>query len=156
MLKSFKRFFDDVVAASTTQETGPQHEHRLHLATAALLMEMVRADFEEQVQERAHVLALLKTEFELTQAEAEQLAGLGADAAQQAVSLYEFTEALDKALAVEDKIRMIEMLWQVAYSDGALDKYEEYLVRKLADLLHISHRQMLQAKHRVLERLDSR
>ena len=151
MLRSFKRFFDDMLASPSAQESAAQHEHRLRLATAALMMEMVRADFETHVHEREHVLALLKTEFELTQAEAGQLAELGAEASQQAVSLYEFTEALDKALDVEDKIRVLEMLWHVAYSDGALDKYEEYLMRKLADLLHISHRQMLQAKHRVLE-----
>ena len=151
MLKSFKRFFDEVLAAPGAAEPEATHEHRLQLATAALLMEMVRADFEDQLQERAHVLAVLKTEFALTQAEAERLAAMGAEAAQASVSLYEFTSALDTTLDHTDKIRVIEMLWEVAYCDGALDKYEEYLIRKLADLLHVSHRQMLQAKHRVLE-----
>lgn len=152
MLNSFRRFFDDFLATAGSAATTPQaHEHQLQLATAALLMEMVRADFAESLAERDHVLALLQREFALTAHEAERIAGLGADAAREAVSLYDFTRTLDQALSMEDKVRIIEMLWQVAYADGALDKYEEHLLRKLADLLHLTHRQLIQAKHRVLQ-----
>jgi len=90
-------------------------------------------------------------EFRLSHQEAARLAELGGEEARAAVSLYEFTETIDKSLAVEDKIRIVEMLWEIAYADGDLDKYEEHLMRKLADLLHLSHRQLIQAKHRVLE-----
>lgn len=149
MLKSFRRFFDEFL---TSGSSDPQqmHEHQLQLASAALLLEMVRADFEDQAAERKQVLALLTEEFALSPQEAERLAELGEDAVRESVSLYEFTQALDKTLSVSDKIRIIEMLWQVAYADDALDKYEESLMRKLADLLHLSHRQLIQTKHRVL------
>ena len=149
MLKSFRRFFDEFL---TSGSSDPQqtHEHQLQLASAALLMEMVRADFEVQPAEREHVLALLTKEFSLTPQEALRLAGLGEDAVHESVSLFEFTQTIDKTLSVSDKVRIIEMLWQVAYADDALDKYEESLIRKLADLLHLSHRQLIQAKHRVL------
>lgn len=152
MLKSFRRFFDEFVTVAAPEATATQsHEHRLQLATAALLIEMVRADFDMQVSERDHVVALLIKEFNLSPREAAQLAELGEDEVRESVSLYEFTQAIDTALSQPDKVRVIEMLWQVAYADGALDKYEEALMRKLADLLHLSHRQLMQAKHRVLE-----
>ncbi|MBI5462479.1 MAG: TerB family tellurite resistance protein [Gammaproteobacteria bacterium] len=151
MLQSFRKFFDDFLLPAAADEAADAHEHRLRLATAALLMEMARADFAVQAVEQTHVLTLLAREFGLSQQEAARLAELGAEQAHAAVSLYEFTAAIDTSLATADKIRIIEMLWQVAYADGALDKYEEYLLRKLADLLHLSHRQLLQAKHRVLE-----
>lgn len=150
MLRSFRRFFDEFLATPNTAESAAQNEHRLRLATAALLMEMARADFQEQASERDRIVALLKTEFGLSREESARLTELGAEAADEAVSLYEFARTLDTALLPADKQRVIEMLWRVAYVDGKLDKYEEYLVRKLADLLHISHRQMMQAKHRVL------
>lgn len=150
MLNSFRRFFDEFLAPVAAEEARA-HEHQLRLATAALLMEMARADFAASPVEREHVVALLRGEFALSAREAERIAGLGADATEASVSLYDFTRALDQALSTEDKIRIIEMLWQVAYADGGLDKYEEHLMRKLADLLHLSHRQLIQAKHRVLE-----
>lgn len=151
MLSSFRRFFDDFMAPAGADAPPQVHEHQLQLATAALLVEMARADFADDPAERDHVLALLQREFSLTAHEAERIAGLGTDAADAAVSLYEFTRSLDGSLPLDDKIRIVEMLWQVAYADGALDKYEEHLLRKLADLLHVSHRQLIQAKHRVLE-----
>jgi uncharacterized tellurite resistance protein B-like protein len=151
MLNSFRRFIDEFLTANGPEATPQAHEHQLQLATAALLMEMAQADFAEAPAERDHVLALLQREFALSAHEAERIAGLGADAAKAAVSLYDFTRTLDQALSTEDKVRIIEMLWQVAYADGALDKYEEHLLRKLADLLHLTHRQLIQAKHRVLQ-----
>ena len=151
MLRSFRKFFDEFILPAPADEVADAHEHRLQLTTAALLMEMARADFAEQPVEREHVLTLLAREFDLSSEEAAQLANLGAEQAHAAVSLYEFTEVIDRTLAMADKVRIIEMLWQVAYADSALDKYEEHLLRKLADLLHLSHRQLMQAKHRVLE-----
>lgn len=151
MLKSFRHFFDEFVSAEAPGSHEQAREHKLRMATAALLMEMVRADFEVQASERDHVLSLLAKEFSLSPQEAARLAQLGEEEVREAVSLYEFTQAIDTTMSLPDKIRIIEMLWQVAYADGELDKYEEYLMRKLADLLHLSHRQLIQAKHRVLE-----
>lgn len=151
MLGSIRRFFDEFLPSAPAETSPQRHQHQLQLATAALLIEMTRADFAHDPAERDHVLALLQREFSLSAHEAERIADLGADAADAAVSLYDFTRRLDQALSPEDKIRVVEMLWQVAYADGTLDKYEEHLLRKLADLLHLSHRQLIQAKHRVLE-----
>lgn len=151
MLKSLQRFLDDLLPVDPSAADPRAREHSLQLATAALLMEMAHADFAVDPAERDHVVALLTREFRLSSQEADRLAELGNEQSRAAVSLYEFTRELDTALSVSDKVRVIEMLWQIAYADGALDKYEEHLMRKLADLLHLSHRQLIQAKHRVLE-----
>ncbi|MFN2309304.1 MAG: TerB family tellurite resistance protein [Gammaproteobacteria bacterium] len=151
MLKSLQRLVEDLLPTAAAAQAPQAHEHHLRLATAALLMEMVHADFTVSPAERDHVQALLAQEFKLSPVEAAHIAEQGDQRGRAAVSLYEFTQALDATLPVADKLRVIEMLWQVAYADGALDKYEEHLMRKLADLLHLSHRQLIQAKHRVLE-----
>ncbi|MBZ0070907.1 MAG: TerB family tellurite resistance protein [Thiohalobacteraceae bacterium] len=150
MLKALQGFIDEFLSPGT-QPSAESQEHRLHLATAVLLMEMVNADFEARPEEREYVLDLLRAEFRLTATEAQRLADLGAQEMRASVSLFEYTRVIDTLLDPGEKLRVVEMLWRVAYIDGALDKYEEYLVRRIADLLHLSHRQLMQAKQRVLD-----
>ena len=151
MLRGFKKLFDDLLTASAAPTSAEEQEHRLKLATAVLLMEMVNADFDVRDNEIEHVRELLAREFRLSAHEARELAELGREEMHDAVSMYEYTQTLDTVLTPGDKIRVVEMLWHIAYVDGKLDKYEEYLLRKIADLLHVSHRQLIQAKHRVID-----
>ncbi len=69
------------------------------------------------------------------------------------MSLYEFTRLLNEQLSREERIRIVEMLWRVAFVDSVIDKYEEYYIRKIADLLYVSHRDYIKAKHRVSEQI---
>ena len=151
MLRGIKRLFDDLLMSGAVPASAEEQEHRMRLATAVLLMEMVNADFDIQDDEVEHVRELLAREFSLTPHEARELAELGREEMHDAVSMHEYTRTLDTMLTPGDKIRVIEMLWHIAYVDGKLDKYEEHLLRKIADLLHVSHRQLIQAKLRVLE-----
>jgi uncharacterized tellurite resistance protein B-like protein len=91
----------------------------------------------------------LQRRFSLSSAETEELAKLAEQEAGDAVSLYQFTALINRHFAASDKVRVIEMLWQVAYADGKLDRYEEALVRKIAELIHVPHRDFIQAKLRV-------
>jgi uncharacterized tellurite resistance protein B-like protein len=120
------------------------------LAVAALCVEMVRADFDEQPQELERATALLAERFSLDPAEAAALLQAGRSQADQAASLYRFTRPLNQSLDTPEKIALIEMLWQVALEDGRLDKYEDALVHKLADLLYVSPADLMLAKQRVL------
>ncbi|RMG31722.1 MAG: TerB family tellurite resistance protein, partial [Gammaproteobacteria bacterium] len=120
----------------------------LRRATAALLVEMMRADFEKDPGERDRVLALLREHFALDAAAARALLELAEREVEEASSLFGFTQIVDRTCTPEEKIRIVEALWEVAWADGRLDKYEEYLVRKLADLLHVRHADLVQAKHR--------
>ena len=129
-------------------------DQRLRIATAALLVEMSRADFNEDETERETARRVLARHFDLDASEAAELLGLGDARADKAVSLHEFTSLLHKHLPPEDKHRIVRMLWSVALADACLDKYEEHLVRKVAGLLYVSHADLMRIKHQVLGELS--
>jgi len=152
MLKAIQDFFRTRIEPAAA---GGHDEHALQLATAALLFEMMRADFNEDPDERRIVEAALQKTFALSDAETRQLAALAEQEAEQAVSLYQFTGLINRHFSPQDKVRVVEMLWQVAYADTELDRYEEALVRKIAELIHVPHRDFIQAKHRVQQQIQS-
>ncbi len=147
MLKAIKQFFDSHIGQAEAQ--AQDSEHRLQVATAALFIEIARADFHIQDQEMAKIAAALRSKFHLAAEEVNELLELAAREARQAVSYYEFTSLINKEFSFEQKLKVIELMWQVAYADDHLQKYEEALVRKIADLLYISHSDFIAAKHKV-------
>lgn len=122
-------------------------EHALRLATAALLIEVVRADFEVDEAELAATLEVLAKEFALSAEESEALLRLAREEAEQAVSLHAFTRLLNDNYDAPSKERVIELMWQIAYADGVKDKHEEHLIRKVADLLYVPHVRFVKARH---------
>jgi uncharacterized tellurite resistance protein B-like protein len=130
-------------------ETAENPEERQQLALASLLVEMARADFDESQQEINRIIDLLATHFDLSSAEALELLNRARDSADGAVCLFDFTRALHESLDNEQKQDVIRLLWQVALADARLDKYEDYLVRKVADLLYVSHGDVVRLKHEV-------
>lgn len=150
MLGSIKQLMDELLKPQAGPDSAEAKEQRLRLATAVLMMEIVSADFEAGEREIQRACELLAREFGLSVHEAQELAELGRAEMQEAVSMFEYTRLLDTALTQSDKVRMVEMLWHLAFVDGRLDKYEEYTMRRIADLLHISHRQLIQAKHKAM------
>lgn len=150
MLRKLRRFYDTFLnpAGAATQDP----EQAVRLATAALLMEMARMDECINSDERRRVTHALHSLFQLSTQESAALQDLAEQTAQEAASYHEFTALLNKQLGQEQKIKVIEYLWEVAYADDQLDKYEEHFVRKITDLLHVSHKDFIAAKHRVLDR----
>lgn len=146
MIAAIQEFFRARIGAE--QASGPDR-HGLQLATAALLFEMLRADHQEHPQERRTLEQALREHFELGEDELRDLAELADREVSHAVSLYPFTGLINEHFSAEQKVRVVEMLWRVAYADGSLDPYEEALVRKISDLLYVPHRDFIQAKHRV-------
>ena len=137
----------------TTAGEPEERDPQVHLATAVLLAEMSRADFEEQPEESAAIQALLQERFELSAQDSEVLAASGREEADRAVSLHDYTRTLNEELSDSEKLRVIEMLWEVALSAGLLDKHEDYLMRKLAELLYVPHGELIRLKHQVQERM---
>ena len=119
------------------------------LAVATLLVEIARADFEVDPTERDAIRRMLASAYGLDPEPVAELVARAEQAVEEAVSLYEFTSRLNEELSPEDKVEIIEMLWRVAFADGRLDKYEEHLVRKAADLLHVPHRRFIRAKLKI-------
>lgn len=120
------------------------------LATAALLLELARSDFSENDAEVAAIRHLLQKRFELTDDALDVLMVNAVRRADKAVSLHELTHRLNRELPEEDKLAIVEMLWHVSHADGRIDKHEEHLIRRIAGLLHISDRDRVRLKLKVV------
>lgn len=147
MIQAIKDFFSTLIEPAASG-TGASDQHALQVATAALLVEMMRMDERVAETERAAVTDALRVRFGLSDAEVERLIALAEEEAREAPGYYAFTSLINKGFSAEQKIRVVEYMWQVAYADGHLDAHENHLMRKIADLLYISHGDYIAAKQR--------
>ena len=122
----------------------------VRIATCALFLEMAGADGEFSEAERDRILAILRKDYELSEEEASALMKATNRALEQSIDLWQFTRQINQEYSREEKVRIIQMLWKIVYADGALDKHEHYLVRKLSTLLRLSHEDLINAKLSVL------
>ena len=123
-------------------------DHTLQLASAVMLIEVMRADTRFGDAERSAVVDALRAEFKLSDGDAESLLELARRAAHDATDWFEFTEYINAHFDMPHKIRMIEYMWRVAYADGHLDAHERHVMWRLSDLLHIPHGAYINAKMR--------
>jgi uncharacterized tellurite resistance protein B-like protein len=128
----------------------------VRLAVAALLVELARADHDEQAVEQAAITGLIARHFQLSPVAAGELLAEARGAADDAVSLHEFTALLHRQLDYPEKLRIIAMLWDVALEDQRLDKYEDYLVGKVADLMYVSRGDVIRLRHEAGLRREGR
>lgn len=149
MFRSLKDLFDSVLA-NPAQEDGA-NEHALQLATAVLLVEVMRAEPDLGPQERMAVVDALRQKFALAPDELAKLVELAEQKARQASDFHQFTSVINDGFSQEQKIRIVEFMWQVAYSDGHLDAHESHLISKVAGLLHVTHGEYIGAKMRAKE-----
>lgn len=118
-------------------------------ATAVLLVEAIRADHDASPAERAALVALLQRHFGMAAADAEALVAEAERAADKAVSLYDFTRVLNEALDAAEKLGVVELLWRASLADGHLDRYEDHLVGKVAELLYVPRGDVVRLRNRV-------
>jgi len=149
MLNSIQSFFQQHIL-SVQDSTGEGDEKALHLATATLLFEMAYMDDVIEEREKEAIQSLLAGKFSLNARMAEELLELAADKSHQVISMQEFTRLLNENFTQKEKQQMVKMLWEVALSDGVIDKYEDMFVRQMADLLYVSHSHLVRAKHQAL------
>ncbi|HKJ22469.1 MAG TPA: TerB family tellurite resistance protein [Gammaproteobacteria bacterium] len=148
MMKAIREFFDAHLRPESDEAAQIGRERTLELATAALLIEITRADNEVKQEERDAVTHAIQRLFaELSQEETAELIRLAEQQASEATSLFQFTNLVDKNFSREEKIHIVEMLWRVVYADDDKDMNEEYLVRKIADLLHVSHKDFIRTRY---------
>jgi len=147
MLQSIKNYFQKNIQGHSGAAES-ECSSSLELATTALLLEVARSDFNVQDEELRSVCAAVCNTFNLSKDKGDELVSLAEEEANQAACLYEFTQLVDNSFSDEDKVRIVELMWQVAYADGVLDKYEEHLIRKVADLIHVPHKAFIRAKHK--------
>ena len=144
MLNTIRRFFDQHVAAPADT---PADEHRLQVATAAPLVEVMRLDGQAE-PERLAVLKAVQQKFGLSDDEAHALVELADSEARDAVGYYQFTSLINREFSAAQKVHVIELMWQVAYADATLSAHEHHVMRKIADLIYVSHGDYIAAKVR--------
>ena len=141
MIKSLKSLF-----AKPVHTDEKEVEHQLQLAAAALLIELSRADYVVNANEEHTLHTILHASLGLSTREIDELVALASDAADRATSLYEFTSLINDHYDKQQKLLLIKSMWQVAYADGDLDKYEERLIRQVSDLIHVPHKEYIRMK----------
>ncbi len=148
MIDLVKRFFGKTPKGEGDQDEGASHD--IPIATCALLLEMAHIDGEFSDSERIRIISILKSDYQLSAEHALELIKASNEELDGSVDLWRFTNLINRNYSIEEKIRIIEMVWEIAYTDGKLDQYEDYLVHKLAKLLHLTHKQLIDAKLRLI------
>ena len=145
MLKSIREFFERNLA--TAGDTRPGR-HTIELATAALLIEVVRCDSGITDEERRSVQEAVREKFGLPTEEAETLIRLAEDEVAQANDLFQFTSLINRDFTQQQKQRVIELMWRAALADARISAHENHVLRRIAELLHVTHGDYIAAKTR--------
>jgi len=142
MFGSFKSFFQENVAPSDTGDDGD----RLRVATCALLLEVAHADDDYSDGEVQTIMALVERRFGLTAEQAADLVHAADAERERSGDLYQFARLVNDSFTRERKLAVIELLWQVVYSDGALEAHEDALMHKMGTLLGVRHEELMALK----------
>jgi uncharacterized tellurite resistance protein B-like protein len=147
MLRTLRELFG-ALTPSSVQSGAADAEHTLQLATAVMLIEVMRADTRFADGERRAVIDALRRSFTLAGDEVDRLIELATQAAREATDWYEFTSHINLHFDMPAKLRMVEYMWRVAYADGHLSEHERHVMWRLSDLLHVPHGAYINAKIR--------
>jgi uncharacterized tellurite resistance protein B-like protein len=141
MIDKIKNFFSKNVLEPEEDAATPEQ-----LATAALLIEVMVIDGNLDQQELESISGTLSSMLNLSQDQIDELISLSREEVAEATSLYQFTREINEHFELDKKLSLMTAMWRVAFADGHLDKYEENIIRKVADLLHIRHSEYIQCK----------
>jgi len=147
MIDLVKKFFGKGV------QNGPagkeESVHDIRIATCALLLEMSQIDGEFSESEREGIVSAIKKEYEVDEEYVAEIIEAAGKELKGSLDLWQFTSLINRNYTQEEKIKIIETVWHIASTDGRLDKHEDFLVHKLANLLRLTHRQLIDAKVKV-------
>ncbi len=151
MLHLFKRIFE------ADHESGDQRDKtdkqgKLKVATCVVLLETVTADSILSDQELNKIIELLKTKYDMTDDQVKELIETSKRERENSTDLWYFTNLINENLSIDEKYDLMEMIWGVIYSDGTLDKYENYIAHKLLNLLNLDRSKFIQLKLKVKEK----
>lgn len=150
MIASIRNYFERYLEKDRASLEDGHSRERLRTATAALLLEMARADFHAEPEELEEVKQAIQGELNLTAAEADELINEAEAESRKSTDYFHYTSLINKACTPEEKVVIIEMMWRVALADGRVDKYEEHLIRKIANLIYVPREMIVAAKHSAL------
>ncbi|MFY8326669.1 TerB family tellurite resistance protein [Pseudoalteromonas sp. ZZD1] len=141
MFKQIKQLF-----STFNDQPNQMQEHDLKTAVAALLIEVMRADTQQQDDELKTLTFTLKKYFQLTDEEVDELMQSAGKSLDEAIDYFQFSKQINNQCSARQRIEIIELLWRLAYADGELDPQEEYVIRRVANLLYVTHEDFIAAK----------
>ena len=142
MMNKLSNWFNQSIEAPTVDDAP----HELELATAALMMEVARADFEQSEAERSLMLRKLGSRLKLTDEAVAGLLLLAQDASEEAHDLYSFTSIINERFTYPEKKQLVVNLWEIALADAHLDPQEDHIIRRIAGLLSVDHSDVIHAR----------
>lgn len=148
MIDLVRKFFGK--GGHTKTQNAKIGPHDLRVAACALFLEMAAIDGEFSEEERERIVSVLTSDYGLSSEYAAALLESSERELKGSIDLWQFTSLINQNYSLDEKLQIIELLWKVVYADGCLDKHEDYLVHKLANLLRLSHQQLIDAKMKVL------
>ena len=150
-MKLLSDFFKNI-SSNTKKNIKPNSlesfKDEMVLSICVLLIEVSKSDDDYDDSEKEKIIDLLKKQFSLNDDQIDILMMMADKKNDEIVSLHELTASLNKEYTYSEKKNVIKMLWDIAYSDGRIDKYEDYTIRKISDLLYIKHSDFIKAKLR--------
>lgn len=146
MLASIQRFFQQALAEP---ETATDPAPTLELAAAALLCEVMRADYHTDQTQLGALRELLMTHFTLSASAVEELMEMAREEVEAAVDHYQFVSLIKQHYAYDQRCELVRMMWLLANADGGHNALEEHRIRRLAELLHVSHSDFIRTKLQV-------
>ena len=148
MLNSIRQFFENKLVNNEEEPTSSSIA-KTDLACAALLIEVINSDHKLEEQETQAFFSVLQNNLNIPGEDIDELVELAENQAKEATSLYEFTSLINSDYDYSQKVGLIEIMWRIAFSDNNLDKYEDHLIRKISDLIYVSHSDFIRAKLKV-------
>lgn len=136
--------------ATDGDDNQAQQERAMEMACAALMFEVARADFAIEEEEQQAVRTLLMAQFALSPDDIKEVTEKAEEQVDAATCLFEFTRTLNALASAEQKRALLGMMWRVAMADNELSRYEEHLIRKVADLLYVPHSDFIVAKQQAM------
>ena len=147
MFASFKNIFKN------TDVDSKDSNDDYKVACVAILCEAAAMDGVFDEKEKALILVLIQKQFNLDIEQANKVLSEGKQLAENATQLYGFTRVIKESWGLEKRIRLLEMLWELAYVDGELNAAEDMLIRRIAGLIHVEDRERMEAKQKVLKNI---
>ncbi len=154
MILAIKKFFHDKLLIGDVANQSDCAQ-RIELASAALLLELMKIDGHFDERETEAIADVLANTFSLEQQTLEEIIRLAEDESHQSTSLYDFTSLVNTGYSYEQRVRLIENLWRVAYADKHIDRYEDALIRRIADLIYVNHSDFIKTKLKVRDAMST-
>lgn len=150
MFDKINKFFEKLQQPEVPEAAAVQG-HDIYIATCALFLEMASIDGNFSDKEQQNIVGILIAEYDLSQEYISELIEAAEAERRGSIDLWHFTNSINQNYSIEEKIHIIELIWKVIYSDGKLDKHEDYLIHKIARLFNLRHSELIAAKLRVID-----